>query len=219
MLTRRHPEDGNLSPLGGQTTVIKDTRGDALFLWWLLATVVGFTGGAAIAALILKELEQVVLGAAIAGVTAQWLVLRGQIANAYYWILATTMGAVVGVVLGSGALLLCVMLGLGVSWQSPGIPIPGAMSFAIAAAVVGASVGLAQWLVLKRHVVRVGGWITASTMSWLMGCTLVGPLIVASHVFRGLGEAEVAVGFIAGLSSSMGLITGYLLDSALHQPS
>jgi hypothetical protein len=87
----------------------------------------------------------IILGGAVFGAslgTVQWLVLRRQVSRSGWWVLASTVGGAVG-----GAMALVV---------------DEAQIFAIVLAMFGASVGIAQWLVLRRQVARAGWWVLAS---------------------------------------------------------
>ena len=72
---------------------------------------------------------------------------------------------------------------------------------AVGSSVGGASLGIAQWLVLRRHVSRPGWWVLASTVGFAVSFAV------------GLA-VDVAVGF-----ALYGAITGGVLVWLLRQPS
>ena len=71
------------------------------------------------------------------------------------WLLATIIGVVVGIALmfaGAGALL---------------DDAPPVMFGAGLGAVFGTTIGVAQWLVLRRHVRGIGAWAPLTSVSWI----------------------------------------------------
>jgi hypothetical protein len=88
-----------------------------------------------------------VIGALIGGV--QWLVLRRWLSGAGWWVVASTLG----MALGGGA-------GLAASFAAGADVIqPWAL------AILGAPLGIAQWLVLRRHADRTGWWIPLNVLA------------------------------------------------------
>ncbi len=84
---------------------------------------------------------------------AQRRVLQRPAPQFGWWVEASTVGGAVGWAMG-GALALVV---------------DEVQIFTMVFAVGGASVGIAQWLVLRRQVDRAGWWVLASTVGWAMG--------------------------------------------------
>ena len=128
--------------------------GWGFWLWWVLASTVGMAVGIAVLeAAVFRVLGAVggavdgVVAGAVVGTSvgiAQWLVLRRQVSRAGWWVLASIVGFAVGFGVGVGwvmasAVAETVTVGLYAGW-----------------AVGGASVGIAQWLVLRRQVSRAG---------------------------------------------------------------
>jgi hypothetical protein len=118
----------------------------------------------------------------------QWLVLRGRIAGAGWWVLATALSYPVGFLaalalgLSVGFLVFAVM---GLAWSALGQPVlfgaEGApllaawVSGTIAGAVVaGATVGTAQFLVLRRSAPAAPFWILVS----VLGACIFAPTIL-----------------------------------------
>ncbi len=192
-----------------------DPRINTFWLWWLLATILGFSGGTAIAVLITKEIDQALVFSGILGSFAQWLVLRNRLSKAYWWILATSLGLILGVGLGFVALVLCMLSGIGIAGMaSPGIAIPGGISMVIALAVVGAVLGGVQWFVLAGQVKGARFWIVGTMLGWSIG-GLIGLSVFSLSGLQNLGEIGLAIAMAVGISSTVGVITGYWLNSAL----
>jgi hypothetical protein len=171
-------------------------------LWWTGATAVGvavgMTAGTRLAG---------VIGPATLGLL-QWLVLRRHISQASWWILATTVGGVLGLYVGSTA-------GFFVGYGLTGV---------VAGAIGGTILGLAQWLVLRRHFSEAGLWILASCVALTVGAGWVvdkalgsavrspidaSPYFIQMLRWGGIGAASGAIG---------GAIKGGVLVWLLWQP-
>ena len=143
----------------------------------------------------------------------------------FQWVLATTLGWLIGFIIGEGAI--GVALGLG-QWlvlrqwvREPGwwiwastvgwaigwiliiteiLPPPqaGIIAALLAGAVLGLMLGVAQWFILRRLVDSAGWWVLVSTTGWAIG-------------FSGLLGITV-VGTVAGA------VTGFALDFLLRYP-
>lgn len=135
--------------------------GWAFWLWWVLASTLGWAMGFAVAAVVLwtigsagavhSSLAPVVVfavGGGVAGIM-QWFLLRRHIPQAGWWVLASALG---------GA--------LAGSVSDVGIP---PVSFA----VVGTVAGIMQWFVLRRCIPQAGWWVVASTVGWAVGFPVV----------------------------------------------
>ncbi len=140
------------------------TRADwGLALQWVMATtagwVVGFAACEALKA-ILEFLAHPPTDGAVIGLSvgiAQWLVLRRRINRAGWWILASIVGFGVGKDVGDMvAQAVSVAAGLG-----------------LAGIVIGISLGLSQWLVLRRHVPDAHWWIWATAIAWTLGWSII----------------------------------------------
>ena len=178
--------------------------GWGFWFWWVLASTVGYAVGNAAGMKVVQAvvgaaeyrakgfvvaipLLVVMTGAAVG--VMQWLVLRREVSGAGWWVLASTVGWVMGK---AAAFLGILFVGLqGFSPVSANI---------VSGAVVGAVVGVLQWLILRRQLRRAGWWVLASTVGWVMG--------QAAHGAIGLP----AVGAVSGA------ITGIALVRLLRQP-
>jgi hypothetical protein len=84
----------------------------------------------------------------------QYLLLRRHLARMGWWIAATTLGLLTGLV--GGRLILFGMHGtLDATWLG-----------VLATALIGGSMGLAQWLVMSRRVRHAAWWIAANVLGW-----------------------------------------------------
>jgi hypothetical protein len=115
--------------------------------------------------------------------------------------LATTVGGAVG---GVAALV-----------------VEDAMIFAMLFAVSGASVGIAQWLVLRRQVAQAGLWVLASTVGGAVGGAVA--LVVSGQIqtMKTLGDIYIiptGCGAMALALAGYGVITGGVLVYLLRQP-
>jgi hypothetical protein len=135
--------------------------GWAFWLWWVLASGLGWSLGLPVALVVLRAsgnagargrlLAPVVMLAVVSGVAAivQWLLLRRHVLRCRWWVLASTLGGA----LAGGVSEVC-------------IPPVGF-------AVVGAVTGMAQWLAVRRSIPRAGWRVVASTIGWAAGFPFV----------------------------------------------
>jgi hypothetical protein len=94
---------------------------------------------------------------------AQWLVLRRIFPRLplRHWVLFTAVGAALAWVIGMGA-----------GTHAPALAPPAVVLVVIimaAGLVLGALLGAAQALALRRHIGGVGPWIFASALGWMIG--------------------------------------------------
>jgi hypothetical protein len=84
----------------------------------------------------------------------QYLLLRRHLARMGWWIAATTLGLLMGLV--AGRLMLFGMHStLDATWLG-----------VLATALIGGSMGLAQWLVMRQLVRHAAWWIVANVLGW-----------------------------------------------------
>ena len=113
-----------------------------------------------------------VLGTAVAG--GQWLVLRGRIAGAARWVLAS---GVVWTVIGALAR-----------------PLEEAIGLPACYFVAGAVLGIPQAAILRHHARWAGLWVVASTLAWGGGWHAV----EAIEWIVGLVTTEEVIGYAVG---------------------
>ncbi len=141
---------------------VRTTIDWTLWAQWLLATTVGWIIG-------LASGGELGIGLII-GFT-QWLVLRRYVSQAGWWILVTALG-----------------WGIGWSIIVSGFIIPadlGLSSSVFSGALLGLTVGLGQWFLLRRWVNFASMWLLLSLSGWaialagFLGSTLVGAVVGA----------------------------------------
>ena len=137
------------------------TGGWRFFLWWMLAFL-GFPVGGFLAFVLVGSVEGAVsgaLGGALAGAVigaAQWLVLRRYLRVGPEWILATALGVAIGDAF--GALLTGAGTGIG--------------ALLITGLATGVTVGLLQWWLLRRRLLRARLWPLVVAIAWPVGWTV-----------------------------------------------
>jgi hypothetical protein len=131
-----------------------------LWVQWVLVTTLGWAVG-----WIISEFA--------VGITvglAQWVLLRKQIERSELWVLASGIGWAAG-------------RGLVVAVLPP-------QATVLAGGIIGAALGLAQWLVLRNRIVRSWWWIIVSGLGWAVGLTaLLGVPLVGSVAGAATGLA------------------------------
>ena len=166
--------------------------GCGFWFQWVLVTIIGFLVSLywieVGERLDLKALEGATGGAIIG--SCQWLVLRQQFSQAWWWVVASI---VVWVFIGAnnlGAL----------GWVAPQdmyyIPLRVVYG-AIDGAKVGALLGITQWLFLRQQVFRASWWILASTTGWSLGLALAWAVGAFLYTTTGIFLGEV-VGLALG---------------------
>ncbi len=152
----------------------------ALVFYWLMATTFGWLLGW----LLLPTIALVTAGVG-AGVVQSFALYR-RIPRAWRWILVTAVGW---------------MAGLAIA-----IPLVPAGMGLLTGALVGAATGVAQWLLLRRHVHWAGWWIWVSLLAWAMGASLAPPSNMAAL------PRIVLSGIVPGV------MTGVSLELLLRNP-
>lgn len=166
-----------------QTLSRSSTRLESGFaLRWALATAVGWLVGFVICEAFKAFFRSLSSDGAVIGTCvgiAQWLVLGERIDRTRWWILASIIGFAVGKAVGDAL----------------AVSIAGVVGIGLSGAAIGASLGLTQWVVLRRHVARAGWWVPASALAWVVGW-----IIGAGG--EGAGEASggpAAMAYLIGL--------------------
>jgi hypothetical protein len=171
----------------------------SLSLRWVLATTVGWLVGFAICEAVVKpfvySLTHFQSDGAVIGISigiGQSLVLKSRINRTRWWILASIIGFGIGKDVG----------------DMVAQAVPGAIGSALEGLAIGASLGLAQWLVLRRHVPEARWWILASAIAWAVGWAIIASVdIEATDGSIGLAYVIGAIGAaVAGLITAAALV-------------
>jgi len=173
----------------------------------------------ALAAAALGVLAGTVIEGSIVG-TAQWLVLRHPLKQMRWrtWALVTALGACVAWTLG---MILSTLLLTG---SDSGAAAPGEMSdlmiYTLAAAMgvaLGAILGAAQWLALRRHVPKAGWWIPANALAWMLGMVVVflGTSFIPAEGIT-VPVALILLLFVVAAGAVVGAVHGLVLIWLLH---
>jgi hypothetical protein len=123
---------------------------------------------------------------------AQWLVLRHRIPRAYLWVFASVVG---------GAVLAAFGFAKG-----------GAVGGPLGGLVIGASLGIAQWLVLRRRVSQAYLYLAASIVGFALALSTGEAVGFAVGGAAGWLVGGIMFGIVAGT------ITGAALLWLLRQP-
>ena len=172
-------------------------------LQWIALTILGLVAGMALA-LPLGVPIFAVLGAmvgtpvvlGIVGLslgTAQWPIIRRHIRSPWWWIVGSTLGMAVGLTLGVTLVeqIGRAIAGSTLNFRMLGVPARAA-SFGTIGLVAGAAVGLAQWLVLRRHSANCRRWIHVNALSLAAGLAS-GSLLADALVHRSGSLASTAI--------------------------
>lgn len=123
-----------------------------LFQWMVVTTLGWFLGQA-----LFPHLAFVTTGLGIG--ILQWMVLQHHIDKAWRWIVACTLGWTAG-------------------WVLVFIAVPAEFEFLLGP-VVGATLGTAQWLVLRGEIRWAGWWIVVNILAWTTGLTLLPGILLS----------------------------------------
>ena len=165
-----------------------------LGLQWVAATVLGWLVGFVVCEALKRLLASVlgtdglVIGTAIG--IAQWLVLRRQIAPTRWWVFASIIGFGVGKAVGEA-----VVHGF-----------PTVIGAGLTGAVIGLSLGVAQWLVLRHYVSRAGWWVPATILAWGIGWSVI-------SLVEDVADQSTPVVYVVGATGAAvaGIITALTL--------
>ena len=119
------------------------------------------------------------------------------------WMLASVVGCAVGLSIGAVVALVLSPIGvnLGLVWV-----------------VVGASVGVAQWLVLREQICRAGWWVVASIVGWSMGWGVGFPLTVSLFERSSvISDLVYVVAIWLGVGAWIGAVQWLVLRRQVHQ--
>jgi len=182
------------------------------WLQWVLASIVGWALGA-IVSLLVSAIAPVVgaipvVGGSIIGAGVgimQWLVLRRRFHQAGWWVLASTMGSVVGWAVSQNLIEPVTMF---LSKYEEALGGRSVVTLSAFGVMVGGMVGTMQWLVLRLWVYRAGWWILANTVGWTTGF-VAGPVVVVALWTSGVLATimgEVIFGAVLGAITGMTLV-------------
>lgn len=218
------------------STTMRETRTSwdwKLWFQWILANTVaetvGLGGTLLIGILLLSNAEKtvgvvpaaalaVLAGTFIEGTvvgTMQWFVLRHPLKSMRWrsWALATALGAFVAWTLGmipSTFFFTGADTGTTTTTQMSDL-----MVYALAAAMglaLGAILGVPQWLVLRRYVLKASWWVLANSLAWMLGMVIV--FIGTSFIPAGAIALQVALlllPFIVAAGATVGAVHGLAL--------
>lgn len=176
----------------------------SLLLRWVVATTVGWVIGFAICEAVIKPIVNALThfnsDGAVIGISigiGQGLVLQRRIGRKSWWILASIIGFGIGRDVSD------------VVAQS----ISGPSGTALGGLGIGSSLGLAQWLVLRRHVPDARWWILASAIAWTIGWAII------SSVDPEAAGASMAAALAVGSAGAVaaGLVTAAALVLLLRR--
>lgn len=177
-------------------------------LQWTALTMLGLIAGLALA-LPLGVPIFAVLGAmvgtpvvlSIVGLglgTAQWPIIRRHMSSSGWWIVASVLGMAVGLTFGVIVVeqIARATIGGQPNFRTLGITARAA-SFGTIGVVAGASLGLSQWLVLRRHALNCRNWIVVNIWSLSVGLAS-GSLLADALVARSGSSASVVILLVVG---------------------
>jgi hypothetical protein len=123
---------------------------------------------------------------------AQWPIIRRHVASSGWWIVVSALGMGVGLTVG---VILVEQVGRAVLGGQVNFRMLGvagrAASFGTIGMVGGASLGLAQWLVLRRHAARCKNWIVVNALS--LGVGLASGSLLADVLVARPGLASIGI--------------------------
>ncbi|HSJ55646.1 MAG TPA: hypothetical protein VLC95_00595 [Anaerolineae bacterium] len=144
----------------------------AFWFQWIMATAVGWVLGS----LILGGITTVAAGVGVG--ILQWPVAYQRIPRAWRWPVVSA-------------------LGWGAGWLIAWLTLPTDADL-LAGPILGATVGIAQWLLLRREVRWAGWWVPVSLVAWTTGISVLPGILVTGAM--------------------AGSITGFALDLLLNYP-
>ncbi|NUT53888.1 MAG: hypothetical protein HOV94_42350 [Saccharothrix sp.] len=189
----------------------------AWFVWVTAGEFAGFLAPAVVGALTastpLLVLAGVVEGAVLG--TAQWLVLRRAIPRmrAADWIGATALAA--------GFAWAVVLLAVEYGEQIGRLPVAVLLpTAAVAGMGVLLSIGVGQYLVLRRHVEHASRWVWATAVAWCAGLGVFAAFTTPAWQPGQSTPLVVLIGAAGGLlmAATMAAITGSALLRLLGKP-
>lgn len=126
---------------------------------WILVSTLGWLVG-----IVLPGLFAAAIGVAVG--VLQWLVLRSLFQRAGWWVLGSGLGWAIGF--------------LTITYLLP------EQIAVLQGVILGASIGVGQWIVLRQWVPRAYWWIPMTALGWGVG-PILGPLLVGGVVGAATG--------------------------------
>lgn len=151
----------------------------AFWFLWIMATTLGWILGR----FLLPNLASVIIGLALG--ILQWFVLQGRIHKPWRWILVTMLGWT------AGSILIQYFVGDGGEF--------------LAGTILGCTVGIAQWLLLRNELHWTGWWIIINIVAWTTGMALL----------PGIFSTGAMIGAITGIA--LGLLLQYPKPKSLEE--
>ena len=190
--------------------------GWAIWLQWVLLTTLGWLAATGLTMLLPANLDMLLsstalfifqvlvilaLGAGIAAI--QWLVLRRYFAGAVRWIVASSVGMLIGGMMAFPLKLRDLYVG----------PSGFQLDELAYGAVFGVLMGSVQWLVVRTWVHHAGWWVLSSAIGWTLGMA-VGELLPLNwnSSYAGLVYGMITEGIPV---AATGLTLVILLQNAL----
>jgi hypothetical protein len=207
-MTRRAGAEARLWRCWALATALGELAGFAAptLAWAVVARAVAGMGAPAAALLTLAVL---VAAGSIEGAVlgyAQWRALRLALPAVgwHAWTGATALAAALAWALGMLPNALVDAAGVGVGGMIA--------AWVIVAPAILLSIGVAQWLVLRRHLPRAALWVPANIVGWSLGLlpTFIGPALV-SETTPLWAMAAIAVASGLAMGCIVGGVTGWAL--------
>ena len=109
----------------------------------------------------------------------QWLVLRRYLPRMGWWILATCLGMLLALEISDPLRSLITSLEIEIDsdyWD-----------FILTMILIGGSIGLLQWFVLRKHVSRASWWVPANVIGWVLS---FGSVFVMSKIYASVHHSS-----------------------------
>ena len=214
---------------GSRTANAGRTVGWGFWLWWVLASTVGWLIGPNLGVTLSRldvsavparmgagpafdesvymvimyagMLNVALLGGAVLALL-QWLMLRRQLKRAGWWVVATGGGWVIGGIIVGVPGSYLVFSGIDASLNATtALNLFVSLFLLLARFQVfhGAVLGVCQWLVVRGQVARAGWWVAGSTAAWAAGAAM--PWIWVPNPIGLLNEVlgGIAYGAVSGI--------------------
>jgi hypothetical protein len=160
--------------------MLQDTQ--RFWIGWILATLAGYALGILVmlpwainAAYATQSvwLTGLISGAVVGGTVgiAQWLVLRRDTGIDLWWVVASIVGGMFGMALGMSVSEIVTLPSVVPATREAArqtLAWNPVMQAAISGALLGLTLGAAQWLVLQRWLRFAGWWVVVNSVAWML---------------------------------------------------